>query len=215
MNRPVASCHSLADGRGFPRFARFLAAPDGDLGAGSPPPAGDGSVGAKDDGGNAWAPPASQEELNRIIGTRLERERAKFQDYEELKKKAEAFDKAAEESKSAEERAADRLAQAEAKAREAEERAAAAEAVALRAEVAADKGVPATFLTGSTREDVEKAAGALLAWKNGSAGTGGAGGLGPGARNARGNGSTERHKGGSVAAGREAFKALRGNRKDA
>lgn len=44
----------------------------------------------KTDGGQSqgFTPPASQEELNRIIDKRLERERAKFADYEDLKAKA-------------------------------------------------------------------------------------------------------------------------------
>ena len=39
-----------------------------------------------------YTPPSSQEELDRIIGERLSRERAKYQDYDSLKDKASKFD---------------------------------------------------------------------------------------------------------------------------
>jgi hypothetical protein len=47
------------------------------------------------DGGappSGFTPPASQEELNRIIGERVTRERAKFSDYSDLKAKAARVD---------------------------------------------------------------------------------------------------------------------------
>jgi hypothetical protein len=47
------------------------------------------------DGGalhSGFTPPASQEELNRIIGERVQRERAKFSDYSDLKAKAARVD---------------------------------------------------------------------------------------------------------------------------
>jgi len=40
-----------------------------------------------------FTPPASQEDLNRIIDERLKREREKFKDYPDLKKKADDLDK--------------------------------------------------------------------------------------------------------------------------
>jgi ATP-dependent Clp protease ATP-binding subunit ClpA len=55
-------------------------------------------------------------------------------------------------------KAADRLAALEKKAAE-------AEAKAIRAEVAAEKGVPVALLSGSTREDLEAAADALIAFR--------------------------------------------------
>ena len=60
--------------------------------------------------------------------------------------------------KTAEQKSAERLAAAEAKAAE-------AEAKAIRAEVAAEKGVPVALLTGATREDLEAAADALIAFR--------------------------------------------------
>lgn len=194
--------------RTLPRFARFAAAPGTDPGAGAPPTDGQKE---KDDGTAGWTPPASQKELDRIIGDRLARERARYSDYEDLKKKAAAYDKAEDEKKTAEQRAADRLADLEAKTAAAEARAAAAEAAALRAEIAADKGVPADFLTGTDRPDIEKRAQALLKWKNGAGSA--SGGLGPGARNPRANGSTTAGRSsGGLASGRSWFTERFGSR---
>lgn len=52
-----------------------------------------------------FTPPASQEEFNRIIGERVARERAKFADYDDLKAKAEEFDRAAEAARTEQEKA--------------------------------------------------------------------------------------------------------------
>lgn len=43
-------------------------------------------------GGSTWTPPASQEDFNRIISERVNRERAKYPDYDDLKNKATQFD---------------------------------------------------------------------------------------------------------------------------
>jgi hypothetical protein len=51
-----------------------------------------GSTNGGGDGGNAWTPPASQEEFNRIITDRISRERSKYADYADLKNKASQFD---------------------------------------------------------------------------------------------------------------------------
>ncbi|MCL2737132.1 MAG: hypothetical protein FWD75_11015, partial [Propionibacteriaceae bacterium] len=64
--------------------------------AGTPPTDGqDAQSGAQGaPGGDApWTPPASQQDLDRIIQDRLSRERAKYTDYEELKTKAGEYDK--------------------------------------------------------------------------------------------------------------------------
>ena len=63
-----------------------------------------------------------------------------------------------EANKSAEQKAAERLAAAEARAAELETK-------AVRAEVAAEKGVPVALLNGTSREDLEAAADALLAFR--------------------------------------------------
>lgn len=107
---------------------------------------------------DTFSAPASQEELDRIIQARLDRERKKFADYDELKKAAEKLSQLEEANKTEAEKAA-------ARAEAAEKRAAELEAKALRAEVAASKGVPVSLLTGSTQEELEAAADALIAFR--------------------------------------------------
>jgi hypothetical protein len=111
-----------------------------------------------DDATDTFAAPASQEELDRIIQARLDRERKKFADYDELKKAADRLSEIESANKTEAEKAA-------ARAEAAEKRAAELEAKALRAEVAAAKGVPAALLTGGTQEELEAAADALIAFR--------------------------------------------------
>lgn len=56
-----------------------------------------------------FTPPATQEELNRIIDTRLDRERKKYANYDELKSKAEQFDQLSESKKSDEQKTNERI----------------------------------------------------------------------------------------------------------
>lgn len=73
----------------------------------------DGGAGGEEGGGGAppkteapaWTPPASQADLDRIITERLAREKAKFADYDDLKRKAAEHDKAAEAAKTEHEKA--------------------------------------------------------------------------------------------------------------
>ena len=102
--------------------------------------------------------PTSQEELDRIINTAVARTHKKYGDYEELRAKAEKLAEIEEANKTEAEKNAERLAAAEAKATELESR-------ALRSEVAASKGVPSNLLTGSTREELESSADALLEFR--------------------------------------------------
>src|SRR5690606_21944089 len=114
------------------------AAVEGGNNSGSTPPA---------DGG--FKPITSQEELNRVLKDRLDRERAKFADYAELKAKAAKLDEIEEANKSEAEKVAERLAKAEAAAREAEAR-------ALRREIALEHGLSkedAALLDAVTDED--------------------------------------------------------------
>ena len=106
----------------------------------------------------AFKAPASQEELDRIVQARLDRERKRFSDYEELKAKASKLAEIEEANKTEAEKA-------QARAEAAEKRAIELEAKALRAEVAAAKGVPVSLLTGSTQEELEAAADALIAFR--------------------------------------------------
>ena len=102
--------------------------------------------------------PQSQEDLNKIIESRLARERAKFADYPELQKAAGRLAEIEAANKSEAEKTAERLAAAEKRASE-------LEAQALRAEVANEKGVPAKLLAGATREELEAAADELIAFR--------------------------------------------------
>lgn len=122
-----------------------------------------------------WTPPASQDELNRIIAERLSRQKEKlesefterFSDYDELKAKAEQLDtiedgkkddlqKAIERAEAAEKAIANRDAAEEQ--RKAEEKAA-QELEALRKEVAEAKGIDdPSILWGTTREELEERA---------------------------------------------------------
>lgn len=109
--------------------------------------------GGAGDAGQEFKPIQSQDELNRIIGQRVERERARFADYDEVKTKAAEFDKVAEASKTELQKANDR-------AEAAEKRAALFEAkeqrAAWAAEITKDSAVPAHLLRGETREALEE-----------------------------------------------------------
>lgn len=102
--------------------------------------------------------PASQEELDRIVQARIDRERKKFADYDDLKAAASRLAEIEEANKTEAEKAA-------ARAEAAEKRAAELEATAIRAEVAAEKGVPFALLPRGSREEVEAAADALIEFK--------------------------------------------------
>jgi len=105
-----------------------------------------------------WKAPASQDELNSIIEKRLARERARFADYEDIKSKAEQFDKAQESSKTELEKLTERAAKAEADAQQ-------ARLDADRNSVALVKGLTPTQakrLVGNTREELESDADELL-----------------------------------------------------
>lgn len=85
--------------------------------------------------------------------------------------KAKKFDDLEESSKSELQKATERAA-------EAERRAAAAEAASLRASVAQSKGVPADMISGSSKEELEASADALLKWKGDKPSTTSAGAVG-------------------------------------
>lgn len=101
----------------------------------------------------------SQEDFDKAIQARIARERAKIPtDYEELVAKAARLAEIEEANQTEAEKVAQRLAAAEARAAELEVKAA-------RAEVAAAKGVPVELLSGSTKEELEAAADALIQFK--------------------------------------------------
>lgn len=103
-----------------------------------------------------YTPPATQAELDKIISDRLKR--AKPADYDELKAKADKFTEIENANKTDLEKEQQRAAEAEARLAELELR-------ATRAEVAAEKGVPADLLTGATRDEIEAAADRLIEFR--------------------------------------------------
>lgn len=121
---------------------------------------------AAGDGGQQFTPIQSQADLDRILGERLSRERAKFADYTDLQKKAAEYDKTVEAQKTEAQKLTDRATAAE--------KAAADAALAqARAEVALAKGLTATQakrLVGTTREELEADAAELLKDLGGAAG---------------------------------------------
>ena len=83
----------------------------------------------------------SQDDVNRIVQERLQRERDKFSDYDDLKAAAER----AQELESEKQALADRVAEFEAKEEQSK----------LIAEVAKETGVPADALRGTTKDELE------------------------------------------------------------
>ena len=83
----------------------------------------------------------SQEDVNRIVQERLQREREKYSDYDELKTAAERAQELEEEKQTL----AERVAEFEAKEEQSK----------LVAQVANDAGVPADALRGDTKEELE------------------------------------------------------------
>ena len=123
--------------------------------------------------GDGWKPPTSQEELNHIIAERVRRAESKYADYKAVKTKATQYDAMVESQKTelekiqdraeaAEKRAADLEAAADKKAAEeaaaAEKRladeAAAKQIAAWKTKIAADTGIPASALRGSTQQEL-------------------------------------------------------------
>ena len=106
-----------------------------------------------------FTPPATQQELDRIIESRLARERAKYTDYDEVKAKAAKYDETVEASKTETQKLSDKNARLAAELAE-------YKLGALRHEVAAAKQVPTNlveFIQGADREQMEAAADRLLA----------------------------------------------------
>ena len=109
-------------------------------------------------GGTTTPTTFTQDDVNRFVAAERRSVEGRFADYDELKGKAAKLDEAEAANKT-------ELQRAQEAAQAAEKRAADAEGKALRAEVASAKGVPAALLTGSTKEELEAAADALLEFK--------------------------------------------------
>lgn len=110
------------------------------------------TAGTTSTGDDTFTPITSQEQLNQLLGARLERERAKFGDYDDLKAKASRLDEIEEANKSELQRAQDA---ANAAAAERDQ----AKAEALRLKVAVKHGISADdaelFLTGLDEQTLE------------------------------------------------------------
>lgn len=102
--------------------------------------------------------PESQEELDRIIQKRIERVKSSYQDYDALREKAAKLDEIEESKKADLDKATERIQQLEGDLEQAQLR-------VVRSDVAAEKGVPANLLSGSTQEELEASADALLEFR--------------------------------------------------
>lgn len=122
----------------------------------APAASSDGNSGPTSPAPQEFAPITSQDDLNKIIRERIDRERAKFADYADVKAKAAQLDKIEEANKSEAQKLADQVAQAEARAQ-------AAESGLLRERIAreygiTDQGDVDLFLTGNDEETLKKQA---------------------------------------------------------
>lgn len=120
-------------------------------------------AGANESGDSGFTPITSQEEFEKALGKRLAHERSKFADYEDVKAKAAQLDELQEAGKSELQKMQEAVEAAERRAKDAESK-------ALRTEVAAEKGVPVSVLTGYSREELVASAEALLEWRASQAG---------------------------------------------
>ncbi len=103
----------------------------------------------------------TQDELNTIVNDRLKREREKYTDYAELKKKADAYDKYEAESKTELQKATEK---AEKLQKELDGIKQEAEIREIREKVSKETGVPANLLSGATEEDCKTQAEAIKAY---------------------------------------------------
>lgn len=108
----------------------------------------------------------TQAEVDAIVRDRLARDRAKYADYNEIKEKAEQFDRIEEENKTELQKAQER---ADALGKELADIKRANEIRDIRARVAQEKGVPAHLLTSDTEEDCVAQADMILAFAQPSA----------------------------------------------
>ena len=101
----------------------------------------------------------TQEELNKIVQERVHKERAKFENYEEMKAKAAKFDEMEEANKTELQKAQERAEKLEAKLKGIETE---QEIRAIKDKVSEETGVPVSLLTGTTEEDCKAQADAIL-----------------------------------------------------
>lgn len=103
----------------------------------------------------------TQSEVNNLIKERLERERTKYKDFEDLKAKAAKFDEMEEANKSELQKATDKATALEAELLSLKKE---KEVRSIREKVAAETGVPIGLLTMETEDECKEQAKALLEW---------------------------------------------------
>lgn len=103
--------------------------------------------------------PTTQEEFDRMVGDRLNRERAKFADYDDIKSKAAKLDEIEQASKTELEKERER-------AEAAEKRAAQAERTSLQVRIATELGVPQEAVHGDDEEAMRTSAQRLVEWRD-------------------------------------------------
>lgn len=104
----------------------------------------------------------TQEDVNKMMGEVRREARSKYKDYDELKAKAEKYTQLQEANKTEAEKIQERLTQLEKENTELKQQ---QEHLNLVNEVSREKKVPAALLFGSTKEELESSADALIEWK--------------------------------------------------
>lgn len=104
-----------------------------------------------------FAPITSQEDFDKALSKRLDRERAKFADYDSLREKASKFDEVQEQSKT-------ELQKAQERAEAAEKRATEFEQTTLKTRIAAEMGVIPEVVSGADEEAMRASAQRVLDW---------------------------------------------------
>ena len=108
----------------------------------------------------------TQEDVNKIVEDRLQRERQKYAgmaDYDQVKEKAGKYDELQEASKTELQKATDKVASLQ---KELDGIKHEASVRAIRTKVAEEKGVPASLLTADTEDACKEQADAILAFAN-------------------------------------------------
>jgi len=108
----------------------------------------------------------TQTELNEILGQRLARVKEQYGDYEDLQAKAAELQQIKEAGKTEQQKLADQLTTLQQQLAEKDAQVAEATLTSMKASIAAEKGVPAASLTGSTQEELEASADQLIAWRD-------------------------------------------------
>jgi len=103
----------------------------------------------------------TQEDVNKIVGDRIAREREKFADYDAIKEKAAKFDEMEEANKSELQKAHEKASALQA---ELDGMKAAEQIRRIRDEVAKETGVPSNLLTADTKEGCGEQAQAIKAY---------------------------------------------------